>query len=90
MSQKSQVGKALIAIGKALIPTQHNGHRTSVRYAVVRQPKPQKKRKAPFHWHLVWGRTKYVMDRVGYNQRTGRYVYQCPFCRGKAERPYAV
>jgi len=78
----SNVGKALIAIGKALTTQNRNGHRQTVRYK-VQQPKSNA---APYHWHMVFGKTKYVMDYVGLNNRTGKKVYQCPFCGGKAER----
>ena len=73
---------ALVKVLNALLVPGSNGQVT--RYTVRRR-----QRRTPFHWHLTWGgRTKYEMRRVGYNQRTHRHVYECPFCYGKAERPY--
>ena len=56
-----------------------------------RRPARRSGGRAPHHWHVTFcGRSKYTMARVGFNHRTRRWVYQCPFpgCGGKAERPY--
>ncbi len=44
--------------------------------------------RAPYHWHVQLYKKKYMMERIGFNQRTRKHVYQCPFCGGKAERPF--
>jgi hypothetical protein len=74
--------KALAKVVRALqVVDKQNRHRRS--HTPARQGG-----QPPFHWHMVFGRRMYVMSRIGYNQRTHKHVYQCPFCGGKAERPY--
>ena len=61
--------------------------------AVGDKPKPrprvkQKQGKTLYHWHMTPNKTQYAMVKIGFNSRTRKNVYQCPFCGGKAERPY--
>jgi hypothetical protein len=82
-----QMSKALVtAFVHALVAPNHNGARTHVRG--VAHTSNTRRHQPPYHWHVVWGKTKYVMEYIGHNNRTGKNVYQCPFCGGKAERPY--